>query len=236
MNYSSIGKRLVAFLVDSFLTFMIGVWLIIITDEWYFGLSSLIIGAAYYILSEGSSWHATPGKKLMGIMVVDENGQGIDYSKAAARYLGRLLSAMIFGIGYLLALFDDRNQALHDILAHTFVVDNAFAGSGSASGRSVVGVTGELAGVRFPITGNGVMIGRDRLTCQIVLHRSNGISRLHCFVSYNPASNMFIITDRNSKYGTYTEKGVRVTPEKSVALKSGERFYLGSKDTMFEVV
>ena len=55
-------------------------------------------------------------------------------------------------------------------------------------------------------------------------------------MALNTLSNMFILSDRNSKYGTFTEKGVRVTPNKSVALRSGERFYLGNKDTMFEVV
>ncbi len=240
MNYGSIGKRLVALLIDSFLTYVIGVALIIWTGAWYFGFSSVLISAAYFILFEGGKWKATPGKKLMGLVVTDENGFGIDYGQAALRFLGRLLNTVTLGIGYLIALFDDKNRTLHDHLAKTLVLEGESSSAGSvsagASGHSVVGVTGELAGMRFPITGNGIMIGRDEVTCQVVLRRSAGVSRLHCLVSYNPASNMFIISDRNSKYGTFTGSGVRVTPNKSVALRSGERFYLGNKDTMFEVM
>ena len=235
MNYGSLGKRFLAAIIDYVAISAIGLFIILITDEWYFGLSALFISAVYYILFEGGSWHATPGKKIMKISVVDEFGTGIDYSKATIRFLGRILSSLIFGIGYIIALFDDKRQALHDRLAGTYVVEGD-AESAGATGHSVIGVSGELAGMRFAISGNGLMMGRDPAVCQIVLQRSKGISRLHCFVSYNPSSNMFILTDRNSKYGTFTGDGERITPQKSIALKSGQHFYLGSKDNMFELM
>ncbi len=237
MNYSSVGKRLGAFIIDTLVTGFAGAVLTYITGEWYTSFVSAFVGAAYYIFCEGSSWHATLGKRAFGIIVVDQNGAGIDYGKAAVRYLGRILSGLLLGIGYLIALFSDECQTLHDKLANTYVVDGTFEGSltSSGSGKAVVGVTGEAAGMSFPITGNGIMIGRDPSVCQVVLKNSAGVSRLHCLVSYNSSSGMYILSDRNSTYGTYTQSGIRVTPERSVALKSGERFYLGNSNNLFEV-
>ncbi|MBP9987948.1 MAG: RDD family protein [Ruminococcus sp.] len=235
MKYGSIGKRFLALFLDNFFVSLIGSGLVVLTNSWYVGFSTLFISAAYYILFEGSEWHATPGKRIMKLCVIDEYGKGIDYSKAAIRFFGRILSGLIFGIGYIIALFDDKSQSLHDKIAGTYVIDSEVVPAYNSTGHSIIGVTGELAGMRFPLTGNGVLIGRDGVACQIVLPKSKGVSRLHCFVSYNPSSGMFILADRNSTYGTYTGSGVRVTPQKNIALRSGERFYLGSKDNMFEV-
>lgn len=239
MNYSSLGKRFCAALIDSLACSLIGGIAVAVTGEWMTSLFSLLIGAGYYILLEGGEWHATLGKKAMGIMVVNSQGVGIDYSTAALRYLGRMLSGMTFGIGFLIALFNNDRTCLHDKVAGTYVVDGVASTSASpvknVNGSSIVGVSGELAGMRFPITGNGIMIGRDPAACQVVLKRSKGVSRLHCLVSYNAQSGMYIISDRNSTYGTFTGNGTRVTPNKSIALKRGERFYLATTDVMFEV-
>lgn len=235
MSYSSLGKRFCAAIIDSFICGAIGSAFVILTGFWPTSFLSLILAAAYYILCEGSEWHATLGKKLMNIKVVNKNGQGIDYKTATIRYLSRMLSGLIFGIGFVIALFNDNRQCLHDKLADTYVVDGVADSSFSSAPRSIVGVTGEVAGKRFPIIGNGIMIGRDPSVCQVVLKKSNGISRIHCFVSYNPQSEMYILSDRNSSYGTFTLNGMRVTANKSVALKKGERFYLATLDTMFEV-
>ena len=239
MCYSSLGKRFCAALIDSLACSLIGTIAVVLTDTWFSGLFSIMVAAGYYILLEGGEWHATLGKKAMGIMVVDRNGSGIDYGTAAIRYLGRLLSGMTLGIGFVIALFNEDRTCLHDKIAGTIVVDGIADASASpvksSSGKAIVGVTGEVAGMRFPITGNGIMIGRDPAVCQVVLKKSKGVSRLHCIVSYNPQSGMYIISDRNSSYGTFTGNGVRVTPDRSVALKKGERFYLAAADTMFEV-
>ncbi|MCR4615845.1 MAG: RDD family protein [Clostridiales bacterium] len=237
MNYSNVGKRIAACLIDAIILNAAGIILFFMTNLWYIPFISLITGFLYYTIFEGGSWHATPGKRLFGMQVVDSNNFGIDYGKAAIRALCRMLSGAFLGIGYFIALFSDNHQTLHDKLADTFVVDTfGTVSGGQSTGSAVVGVTGEHAGVRFPVTGNGIMIGRDAISCQMVLRKTRGISRLHCFLSYNPASGMYILTDRNSKYGTFTDKGVRVTPHRSIALKRGERFYLASKDALFEVV
>lgn len=240
MSYSTMGKRIIAAAIDWLLCGILGSAFVVITGLWPTGLLSILIAAGYFIIFEGGDWHATPGKKLMNIIVVDRYGHGVDYKTASIRYLGRWLSGIIMGIGFVIALFNNERQCLHDKLADTYVVDGTEGNqigslSGVSGSRSIVGITGEVAGKRFPITGNGIMIGRDPAVCQVVLKKSSGISRIHCFVSYNPQSGMFIVSDRNSSYGTFTLNGMRVTANKSVALKKGERFYLATANTMFEV-
>ena len=77
----------------------------------------------YFAVFEGSWRQATPGKMLMGIFVTDLNGKRISYRRALARSLGRILSVIICFIGFLVALFTARSQALHDLLADTLVLE-----------------------------------------------------------------------------------------------------------------
>ena len=248
MNYGSLGKRVLGAFIDGLAVQLISAIIIPFIGFYYFDYGYIlfyfgwlwIIYAAYSILMQGGAWHATLGQKAFDLVVVDENGNGADYKLATIRYFSSLISSLALGFGYIMALFSDERQTLHDKIAGTYVVDAAGAyhtspSAGRAGTASVVGIAGEKAGMSFPIYGNGIMIGRDPAVCQIVMHKSSGVSRLHCLVSYNPSSRMFVITDRGSSYGTYTESGIRITPKKSVALKSGERFYIGSKQIMFEV-
>ena len=247
MNYSSLGKRFVGSLIDSVaVNILTGVFVVVFG---FIGVAiSWIVYVGYNVLMMGGPWHATLGQKVFNISVVDEHGVGIDYAKALIRSLCSWLSSILLGIGYIVALFSNEKQTLHDRIAGTYVVDDIPAAiastpapapapvqNRSAANAYVVGVSGEKAGMRFPITGNGIMIGRDPAVCQIVMGNSTGVSRLHCLVSYNVESGMFIVSDRNSTYGTFTQSGVRVSPTNSVALRRGERFYLGSKQNMFEV-
>lgn len=89
-----------------------------------FGSYALVIFlvVAYYPLFEGSSHQATPGKMLMGIKVAREDGGMVTPGTAWLRMLGRLISNMTCYVGYLIALFSERKQTLHDILAKTIVI------------------------------------------------------------------------------------------------------------------
>lgn len=85
-------------------------------------LLSLIIGIAYFAGLESSSWQATVGKKALGMVVVDEDGNRISFMRALGRYLGKILSALILLIGYIMVAFTAKKQGLHDMLASTLVV------------------------------------------------------------------------------------------------------------------
>lgn len=83
---------------------------------------SLIIQVLYYALMESSKNKATLGKMALGLEVVDMDGKKLDFGKALIRQLGKIISGMIFLIGYIMAGFTEKKQALHDIIAGTLVV------------------------------------------------------------------------------------------------------------------
>lgn len=65
---------------------------------------------------------ATPGKRALGLIVTDYNGQRITYLRAFGRYWANLLSTLILLIGYIMVAFTERKQGLHDIICSTLVV------------------------------------------------------------------------------------------------------------------
>lgn len=85
------------------------------------GLSFLITWL-YYALCESSSWQGTIGKKALGLRVTDLNGQPINFAKATGRHFGKILSALILGIGFIMIAFTDQKQGLHDTIAGTLVL------------------------------------------------------------------------------------------------------------------
>jgi uncharacterized RDD family membrane protein YckC len=65
---------------------------------------------------------ATVGKMAMGLKVTDMEGNQISFLRASYRYFGKFLSSMILLIGYIMAGFTEKKQALHDIMANCLVV------------------------------------------------------------------------------------------------------------------
>ena len=89
-----------------------------------YSLSKLAVLFPYFALLESSRPQATLGKLLFGIKVTDLSGRRISFSRATGRFFGKILSGQLLLIGYFLAAFTQRKQALHDLLAGTLVVDN----------------------------------------------------------------------------------------------------------------
>lgn len=85
-------------------------------------LLSILVDWLYYSLMECSSNQATVGKMAMGIIVTDMEGKRVSFGKATLRYYNKIISALILGIGFLMAAFTAKKQALHDIMAGTLVV------------------------------------------------------------------------------------------------------------------
>jgi uncharacterized RDD family membrane protein YckC len=76
----------------------------------------------YYTVFEASIWQATPGKRVMRLYVADLNGQRLTFARAAARNFAKMISSLTFLVGYLVAGFTEKKQALHDILASCLVL------------------------------------------------------------------------------------------------------------------
>jgi uncharacterized RDD family membrane protein YckC len=83
-----------------------------------------IIRLIYYSLFESSKFQATPGKLALKLQVTDYDGERISPSRAIIRNLFKLLSLMIFYIGYLMILWMEDQQGLHDIIGKTLVIKN----------------------------------------------------------------------------------------------------------------
>jgi uncharacterized RDD family membrane protein YckC len=89
------------------------------------GVVLVILGAGIAIGYPVGFWvllGQTPGKMLMGVRISQVSGQPLTIRRALLRYLGYLLSAVPFGLGFLWVLMDDRRQGWHDKLAGTYVV------------------------------------------------------------------------------------------------------------------
>jgi uncharacterized RDD family membrane protein YckC len=85
-------------------------------------LGVLVIQWLYFALMESSAKQATLGKMATNIIVTDMHGDRLTFGKATGRYFGKLISGLILYIGYIMAAFTEKKQALHDLMAGTLVV------------------------------------------------------------------------------------------------------------------
>ncbi|QSZ27609.1 RDD family protein [Aceticella autotrophica] len=81
-----------------------------------------IINWLYFALMESSNKQATLGKMVMGIYVTDLEGNRIGFARATGRYFAKLISALILCIGFMMAGWTKKKQALHDMIAGTLVL------------------------------------------------------------------------------------------------------------------
>lgn len=86
-------------------------------------LAQTVVTWLYFALCESSVWQATLGKRALGIRVTDLSGKRISFGRATGRYFGKLLSAFIFCIGFLMVAWTQRKQGLHDMIAQTLVLN-----------------------------------------------------------------------------------------------------------------
>jgi len=98
---------------------------------------SAAISWAYFSLFESSPMRATVGKYALGLYVSDTHGDPITFRRATARYWLKILSSLSLMVGWLMTAFTPRKQALHDLLAGTLVLRNAYvpAPAGSTPGN-----------------------------------------------------------------------------------------------------
>lgn len=87
------------------------------------GLLKIVVGWVYYAWMESSKHQATLGKMALGIKVTDLHGKRVSFGRATGRHFAKIISALIFGIGFLMIAFTKHKQGLHDIIAATLVVN-----------------------------------------------------------------------------------------------------------------
>lgn len=123
MPYAAFWKRAVALCLDGLIVLIVGALLSARISLEARELIQLITGWLYFAVMESSHRQGTVGKIALGIKVTDVDGNRIRFSKATGRYFGKLLSALILGIGFVMAAFSEKKQTLHDRLADCLVVN-----------------------------------------------------------------------------------------------------------------
>jgi uncharacterized RDD family membrane protein YckC len=86
-------------------------------------LIGALINLLYFAAFESSGYHGTPGKLALGIMVVDTRERPISFVRAIGRNLAKYISTLTLLIGYIMAGFTPKKQALHDMIAGCLVVN-----------------------------------------------------------------------------------------------------------------
>lgn len=85
-------------------------------------LVSIVMKWLYYALMESSKFGGTLGKMAVRIKVVDLDGNRISFGRATGRYFSRIITNMTLLIGYIIAGFTEKKQALHDMIASCLVI------------------------------------------------------------------------------------------------------------------
>jgi uncharacterized RDD family membrane protein YckC len=125
MNYAGFWIRLVALVIDCIIIGPLNYYITSYIDEGSI-LQFLLPNSIWWVYTAGltcSSLQGTVGKKILGLKVVDQNGSRISFARATRRFIASYLSALILGIGYLMAAFNPKKQALHDRIAGTYVIN-----------------------------------------------------------------------------------------------------------------
>lgn len=105
------------------------------------------------------------------------------------------------------------------------------SGNGSilAKRAAVRSLSVQHNGAVYSVTGQ-ILIGRDNAACMIVFREGTpGVSGRHCSLSYNEATNDFVLIDLGSTYGTFLSNEQKLSPNTPYHLRAGDSFYLGEK-------
>jgi uncharacterized RDD family membrane protein YckC len=120
-EYAGFWIRLAAALIDGVIILVVSFFLRIVSFGFLFTLSPFIVWL-YYWLFTGLKGQ-TPGKMAVGIKVVDAGGSLPGLGVAALReILGKIVSSIVFCLGYLWIIWDGEKQGWHDKMAGTYVV------------------------------------------------------------------------------------------------------------------
>jgi uncharacterized RDD family membrane protein YckC len=97
-----------------------------ITRSYLTGIAFIAVltigGWLYSAFSESSKWRATIGKRIIGLEVVNASGGKLTFGQASIRHFMKFLSLFTVAVGFMMAGWTKRRQALHDMPADTVVI------------------------------------------------------------------------------------------------------------------
>ena len=84
---------------------------------------SVLVKWLYYAYLESGERQATWGKQALGVYVTDLAGNRVTFGRASGRFFGKIVTGLVpLGLGYIMAGFTERRQALHDMIASCLVL------------------------------------------------------------------------------------------------------------------
>ena len=128
IRYAGFWLRFAAYFIDGIILQVLAILIYVISGSEILSpqlipqLVVVIFNFGYFIVMESSDKQATLGKMAVGIYVTDTNGQRISSGRATLRIFGKFISVFTLLIGFFMAGFTERKQALHDMIANTLVV------------------------------------------------------------------------------------------------------------------
>lgn len=122
--YAGFWLRFVAILIDG---------IVLAIPEYILGMllgrsgavitvANIALGWLYFAYMESSPSQGTLGKIALGLKVTDLDGNPIEFGQATGRHFCKIISGIILLIGYIMAGFTEKKQALHDIMTGCLVV------------------------------------------------------------------------------------------------------------------
>ncbi len=121
VTYAGFWRRFAASFIDGIILF-IPILLINLMFTYAGWLLGTVASWLYYALMESSERQATLGKQLLNIMVTDISGNRITFGRATGRHFAKIISGLTLSIGYIMAGFTEKKQALHDMIADCLVL------------------------------------------------------------------------------------------------------------------
>ena len=77
----------------------------------------------YYAWMESSQYQGTLGKMALGLIVTDLQYQPVSFARASGRFFAKFITRLVpLFIGYIMAGFTAKKQALHDMIASCLVL------------------------------------------------------------------------------------------------------------------
>lgn len=143
VSYAGFWRRVLAYVLDTMLCWLVFVPLSFLLGFGFFGanmnhdpdaavraLPGLMFFALfevaaiwlYFALMESSKNQGTLGKMALGLRVTDMDGNRLTFGRATGRFFAKGLSGLTLGIGFIMAGFTQKKQALHDMVVSTLVL------------------------------------------------------------------------------------------------------------------
>jgi uncharacterized RDD family membrane protein YckC len=146
-RFGGFWRRLLAFAIDSIILYFVSLILfligllalklggvsfgsIVLTGDLPLGtglfaavyiVTALLTGIIYFIWFHGTVG-ATPGKMLFGLRVIQISGEIMTLGVAFLRWVGYVVSGLVFFLGFIWIAFEGRKQGWHDKIAATLVI------------------------------------------------------------------------------------------------------------------